>query len=200
MTTENVAGTGTNTNDAGTTNTAADATVEPTAKVEPAKAEPAKVEPAKVEPSKVPESYDLKMPDGVTLDKVAAEEFTAIAKELGLDQASAQKLADVGANISKRQAQSHVKMVESWAEQTKTDTEIGGDKLDENLAVARKAIDAFGGKDLRELLDSTGVGNHPAIVKFAYKVGKAISEDKMVVGGTATNVNDPAKLMFPTMN
>ena len=149
----------------------------------------------------VPESYDLKMPEGVELDTAAAEEFTAIAKELKLDQAAAQKLADIGAKMAQRQAEAHAQLVESWTEQVKTDKDIGGDKLEENLGIARKAIDTFGSPELKALLNSTGLGNHPEVVKLAYKVGKAISEDRMVSGAPKGNAtNDPAKKLFPNMN
>jgi hypothetical protein len=148
----------------------------------------------------VPESYDLKMPDGVQLDSAAAEEFTTIAKELKLDQAAAQKLADVGAKMAQRQAEAHAQLVETWTEQVKTDKEIGGDKLEENLGVARKAIDTFGSPELKALLNSTGLGNHPEFVKLAFKVGKAISEDRFVTGSPKGPETDMAKKMFPSMN
>lgn len=148
----------------------------------------------------VPESYDLKMPEGVQLDSAAAEEFTAIAKELKLDQAAAQKLADIGAKMAQRQADAHAHLVESWTAQVKTDKEIGGDKLDENLGIARKAIEAFGSPELKDLLNSTGLGNHPEVVKLAFKVGKAISEDRFVTGAPKGADTDMAKRMFPSMN
>jgi hypothetical protein len=149
----------------------------------------------------VPEAYDLKMPDGVELDQAATTEFTAIAKELKLDQAAAQKLADIGAKMAQRQAQAHAQLVETWTEQVKTDKEIGGDKLAENLGVARKAIDTFGSPELKALLNSSGLGNHPEVVKLAFKVGKAISEDRFVSGSPKGNTtNDPAKKLFPNMN
>ena len=148
----------------------------------------------------VPESYDLKMPEGVELDKAAADEFTAIAKELKLSAEGAQKLADVGAKMAQRQAEAHANLVESWVEQVKTDKEIGGDKLDENLAVARKAVDAFGTPELKDFLNATGLGNHPALIKAFYKAGKAISEDKFVTGAPKGPETDMAKKMFPTMN
>ena len=148
-----------------------------------------------------PESYDLKMPEGVELDSAGASEFTAIAKELKLDQAAAQKLADVGAKMAQRQVEAHAKLVETWTEQVKTDKEIGGDRLEENLGIARKAIDTFGSPELKALLNSTGLGNHPEVVKLAYKVGKAISEDRFVGGSPKGNAtNDPAKKLFPNMN
>ena len=149
----------------------------------------------------VPESYELKMPDGVQLDSAAAEEFTAIAKELKLDQAAAQKLADIGAKMATRQAEAHAQLVETWTEQVKADKEIGGDNLDQNLGIARKAIDTFGSPELKALLNSTGMGNHPEVVKLAFKVGKAISEDRFVTGSPKGNAtNDPAKKLFPNMN
>ncbi len=156
-------------------------------------------EPKAAEPQ-VPESYEYKMPEGIELDKAAADEFTAIAKELKLDQATAQKVADIGAKMAQRQTEAHVKLVESWVEQVKTDSEIGGDKLDENLAIARKAIDAFGTPELKDVLNSTGLGNHPAVIKAFYKAGKAISEDKFVAGSPKGAPTDVAKIMFPSMN
>lgn len=151
---------------------------------------------------KVPEAYDFKMPEGVELDKAAADEFGTIAKEMGLTQEQAQKVADVGAKMAQRQAEQHAQLVESWVTQVKTDKEIGGDKLDENLGVARKAMDAFGSPELKDLLNSSGLGNHPAVIKAFFKAGKAISEDGFVKGAppAGVNSNDPAKKLFPSMN
>lgn len=199
---DTTAATGTPSNDAGEpTNTVSNAA--PAAGIAaPASANAAAgAQDSKAAGSAVPESYDLKMPEGVELDQAAAAEFTAIAKELKLDQAAAQKLADVGAKMAQRQVEAHAKLVESWAEQVKTDNEIGGDKLAENLGVARKALEAFGTPGLRDVLNATGLGNHPEIIRAFYKVGKAISEDRFVggapKGGTA---DDPAKKLFPNMN
>jgi hypothetical protein len=148
----------------------------------------------------VPESYDLKMPEGIELDKTAADEFGAIAKELKLDQASAQKFADVGAKMAQRQVEKHAELVQSWVEQVKTDKEFGGDKLQENLGVARKALETFGTPELRDVLNATGFGNHPEVIRAFYKMGKAVSEDRFVKGSPAGSETDIAKRMFPSMN
>jgi hypothetical protein len=148
----------------------------------------------------VPEAYDLQMPEGVELDKAAADEFTAIAKELKLDQTAAQKLADIGAKMAQRQQEAHVKLVESWVEQVKTDKELGGDKLEENLGTARKALDTFGTPELKDVLNASGLGNHPEVIKAFMKVGKAISEDRFVTGAPKGNDTDPARKLFPNMN
>lgn len=185
--------TSTPTNDAGNAN----ADVNATPQTADANAQP--TEPKATEPQ-APESYEFQMPEGVELDKAAADEFSAIAKELKLDQSTAQKVADVGAKMAQRQAESHVKLVESWVEQVKTDKEFGGDKLDENLAVARKALETFGSPELRDVLNATGFGNHPEVIRAFFKMGKAISEDRFVTGSPKGAETDIAKKLFPSMN
>jgi hypothetical protein len=151
---------------------------------------------------KAPESYEFKMPDGVELDSKAADEFTAIAKELKLSQADAQRIADVAARMQQKQAETHVEMVKGWADQCKTDKEFGGDNLQQNMSVARKAIDTFGSPELKALLNNTGMGNHPEVVRFAFKAGKAISEDGFVQSGSRTPTPDSSleKRLYPNMN
>ncbi len=201
--TDTTAATGTPSNDTGEPKTTDSTAANTAGTVDPTAATPAttaSTTDTKATEPVVPESYELKMPEGVQLDSAAAEEFTAIAKELKLDQAAAQKLADIGAKMATRQAEAHAQLVETWTAQVKTDKEIGGDKLDENLGIARKAIDTFGSPELKDLLNSTGLGNHPEVVKLAFKVGKAISEDRFVTGSPKGAETDMAKKLFPNMN
>lgn len=154
-------------------------------------------------PAEVQEvDYTFEMPEGIDLDKAGVDEFTAIAKELKLPKDAADKLVGLEVKRLQKAQQDHVTLVESWAEQVKVDQEIGGDKLSENLAVARKAVDAFGSQALKDLLNSTGLGNHPEVVKAFYKAGKAISEDGFVRGApkSPATESDLAKSLFPSMN
>lgn len=149
----------------------------------------------------VPEAYEFQMPEGIALDKSAADEFSGIAKEYKLTQEQAQKVAEVGAKMVQRQIEAHQAQVQSWIEAVKTDKEIGGDKLNENLAVARRTIETFGSPELKDVLNATGLGNHPEIIKMAFKIGKSISDDGFVRGASSkADANDPAKKLFPTMN
>lgn len=147
----------------------------------------------------IPESYDFEMPDGVAIDTEASDEFSSIAKELKLSKEEAQKVADVGVKMAQRQAEAHQKLVSSWIDSVKTDKEIGGDALNENLATARKAIDTFGSPELKDLFNQWGIGNHPEVVKFAVKIGKAISDDGFVRGGNTTSQRSAAEIMYPSM-
>lgn len=199
---DTTAATSTDTTNAGepTTTDSATAPDSTTASTPPAAAADPKTDATKATEPQVPESYELQMPDGIELDKASADEFTTIAKELKLDQAAAQKLADIAAKQAQRQVEAHTRLVESWVEQVKADKEIGGDKFDENLGIARKALDTFGTPELRDVLNASGLGNHPAVIKAFIKAGKAISEDRFVTGSPKGADTDMAKKMFPSMN
>lgn len=151
--------------------------------------------------AETPETYDLQMPEGVELDKDAAAEFVAIAKSLELSQENAQKLATIAGKIQQKQAEARARQVESWVEEVKADKDLGGDKLEENLGVARKALETFGSPELKDVLNASGLGNHPAVIRAFFKAGKAISDDGFVRGSAPrADSNDPAKKMFPNMN
>jgi hypothetical protein len=141
--------------------------------------------------------YEFKLPEGVDLKGEALDELKATAKELGLTQEQAQRVADLGAKQAQGFAAQLVEqqktMTAEWAEQTTTDKEIGGDKLPENLGVAKKALDTFGTPALKTLLNQSGLGNHPEVVRFFVKAGKAISEDGQLVTGAAAQTDRAAK-------
>lgn len=124
---------------------------------------------------------ELKAPEGVVFDEARLAEFKTIAKELKLDQPTAQRLADWEAKRLAAQADAHVTMVKGWLDEVKADKELGGAKFDESVATARKAID-LGPPELKALLNETGLGNHPVIVRWAHTIGKKLSEDALEKG------------------
>lgn len=149
-----------------------------------------------------PETYEaFTMPEGVTLDAARAAEFSTIAKGLGLTQVQAQQLVDLEIKNSTAQAEAHANTVKGWAAELKADKDYGGDKLPATLADCKKVMDTFATPALREYLDGTGLGNHPELVRFVAKIGKGLSEDVFVKGGTTTSGSTtPAQAMYPTSN
>lgn len=128
-----------------------------------------------------PEKYEFTPPEGQELDANALAVFEPIAKELGLSQEQAQKLVDIYPQLQQQQAEAWSKQVSDWGEQVKADKEIGGDKFNASVGAAQRALDQFGNPELREYLNASGLGNHPALVRFCAKVGKAMAEDSFVV-------------------
>ncbi len=148
-----------------------------------------------------PEKYEFNAGEGVELDTEALKDFEPVARDLNLTNEQAQKLVDaypkILAGVQQRQAEAWQKQTEGWAETVKADKEIGGDKLTANLSAAQRALEQFGDPELKEYLDSTGLGNHPALVKAFIKVGKAMSEDKVVTGGHESGGSDLISAFYP---
>lgn len=134
----------------------------------------------------VPEKYTFTAPEGTEYDPEILESFSGAAKEAGLTQDAAQKLIEkMAPAIAARQVDQIQAIHKEWQESSTADKEFGGEKLAENLGVARKALNTFGTPELQKLLDDTGLGNHPEVIRAFFRAGKAISEDKFVSGSPA---------------
>ena len=138
-----------------------------------------------------PENYEFnsKVADAPQeLDSEVLNAFGDVAKELNLPQEDAQKVLDkVAPVIQERQAKMLEQVRADWASESQSDEEFGGEALNENLNVAKQALDAFGTDAFKSLLQETGFGNHPEIIRFMYRAGKAISEDSYVGNSQGAN-------------
>ncbi len=148
---------------------------------------------------------EFSIPEGTELDKSAMEAFTPVAKELGLTQDQAQKLVDV---YSKADADSQAALTEqvdalhqSWIQEVKDDADLGGVKFDETIATARTFMNGYGDKELTDVMNETGLGNHPAVVRLFYKLGRSMAEDNVNIGAVRGQEGEVslAKKMFPNM-
>ena len=81
-----------------------------------------------------------------------------------------------------RSVQAFVDLQNQWVSEIKADPDIGGDRLKASLASAARAIDRLNVPGLREALNFTGAGNHPAVVKAFVRLGQMISEDRFRPG------------------
>lgn len=135
------------------------------------------------QPLSAPEKYELKPMEGREFDSEFLKTYEDVARELDLSNDKAQKMIDKMAPlIEKQQLAKIAEVQEGWANTSKADKEFGGDKLDENLSVAKQALDKFGTPELKQLINETGIGNHPEVIRFFYRAGKAISQDTFVGG------------------
>jgi hypothetical protein len=131
---------------------------------------------------------DFSLPDGVELDGDMAVQFKSLLEDTGKSlQEKAQSLLEMQGQLYQKaaeaQQQAQADQAQKWAEAVKADKEIGGENYDKSVATAVKAIEQFGSPELRNLLSETGIGNHPELVKFCHRIGKALSEDGLVMGG-----------------
>jgi hypothetical protein len=148
-----------------------------------------------------PEEYaEFTLPEGIELDTEITDQFKGVAKELNLTQEQAQRVVELGAQMRQRDAEAIIATRQEWLDQSKSDTEFGGDKLDASLGVAKRAISAFGNDAFVQLLNQTGLGNHPEFIRFAMKAGKAVAEDEVITSGNkqSTPHGSLAKRLYGT--
>jgi hypothetical protein len=148
----------------------------------------------------VPDTYELKpftVGEGdaaqqIEIDTALLEAVSPTLKEAGLTQAQLDKLAptvlELEQRFQERNAEAYATMKADWAKQVKDDPEIGGKKLPETLQNVAKALDNFGSKSVKDkdgnetdsfrlLLNQSGLGNHPVMVRMFAKIGEAVGED-----------------------
>ena len=154
-------------------------------------------------PAGAPESYEFKAIDGAEVGAEVLVAYADAAKELNLPQDAAQKMLDkMAPALASRQVAQFEAAKTQWAEAARTDKEFGGDKLDASLVTARRAIDAFGSPEFKALLNDSGLGNHPDVIRFMVRAGAAVSEDGFVSGngGGGGSEKTVAQRMYPGMN
>lgn len=140
------------------------------------------------------------MPEGFKADAETIGEFGTLAKELNLTQEQAQKLVDFQGKAQGQVMAAQLDAIaQEWTDQTKADKEIGGDKFDENLAVAKTALDKFATPEFRTFLDASKLGQHPEMVRLMFRVGQAISQDGFVPG-RGGNAAPSAQRMYANSN
>ena len=150
-----------------------------------------------------PEAYEFKAAEGQTFDPEFLKGYSEAARELNLTQEAAQTMIDKVGPVLAQQQQAQIAQVRNdWAEASKVDAEFGGTKLNENLAIAKQSIDKFATPEFKQMLDDTGLGNHPEWIRYCYRVSKAFSPDNFEgghkEGGAAPNdFNSMASRLYP---
>jgi hypothetical protein len=149
----------------------------------------------------VPEKYDFKAFDG-KVDPAVLSKVSAYAKETGLTQDQAAKMVgDLAPAVAEAQKANQAKAIANWEQAAKADKEFGGEKLQENLAVAKKALETFGTPELTKMLNDTGLGNHPEIIRAFFRAGQKISSGTFVPSGQGAfkSTDSNANKLYPSM-
>ena len=149
--------------------------------------------------AQVPESYEaFTDAQGKPVSNEDFKGFTEAAKSVGLSQENAQKMFSAmygeADNYVRRRTQ---EFAAQWAEQSKADPEFGGANFNQNMGQIATAYKQFATPELKHLLDASGLGNHPEVMRLFYRVGKALSQD---TGVRAQGAPEQQHRMFPKSN
>jgi hypothetical protein len=150
----------------------------------------------------VPESYTA--PEGVEVDADTVEQFNTFAKEndLKVSQDDFAKLIGFH-NQQMEAATKHIEESINTEMQEGLDTlkgELGAEKFAAHVNGAKQVVAAFGDDSVRDFMNSTGMGNHPTLIKFLHNVSKSISEDHFVTGEQKQETVSVARKLFPNQN
>ena len=161
-----------------------------------------------------PTPFELKidLPEGLEIDearlggfKETITDFEAKLAEAGGDRDAIRAVVSTMAGtLVQNEAASveaaikaHTETVDGWKAAVRSDPEIGGAKYDESMSTIALARDRFGSEALQEVLDETGMGNHPELARFFLKVGRKISESDPTGGAAASAPEEtPDKILF----
>lgn len=153
------------------------------------------------------EAWKLTAPEGM---ETYQADFDSFGSEMGdwlkaNPEATAQDALAEAANRQARMVaemqsdgiKAFEKQVSEWETAAKKDGDIGGDKFEENVAVALKGLEAVGDPDLKRLLNDSGFGSHPSFIKAFHKIGKLVS-DAGVVGSPRSMGGDSLAVRYPS--
>ena len=137
--------------------------------------------------SNAPEHYEpFDAGNGLMADEETVGEFANIARQVGLSQEEAQNvftsLMPTFESIGRKRMEG---WTADWAKQSSVDKEFGGQNFQANLRVANTALKKFSTPEFTKLLQVTGLGNNPEVIRVFYRIGQQMTQDKGVTGGGA---------------
>ena len=155
-----------------------------------------------------PADYKIEFEPETKVDKALLGQFQNWAHEnkIPLDKAVSlakdyeKSVNDKLKSVPELQAQAMEKQKNDWLAELKADKEFGGANWDKNMSHINAAMKQYGTPELRELLDSSGMGNHPLVVKLMAQVGKDLAEPDFVRGDKAGKEKSAAEVLYPTNN
>jgi hypothetical protein len=90
----------------------------------------------------------------------------------------------------------HDSYTNDWAEQARKDPEIGGQHFDKTVRKAKAVIHRFGTAALKQELNESGLGNHPELVRFIWKIAQEL-ERNSTNSGSNQQPKDWGKIFYP---
>lgn len=97
--------------------------------------------------------------------------------------------------IQQREAQ-----IGTWEKELKADNDFGGEKFEANVALARKGLEAVASPDLVQIMNDSGLGSHPAVVRAFHKVGTMVADTPFVTAAVTTDAPKSfGERMYPNM-
>ena len=155
------------------------------------------------------EPFSVKAPEGAEAYQADCDKFSEDMngwRKANPNASSDELLQAVVARQVKLMGESQAQALEqrnqqisTWGDELKADKDFGGEAFDKNVATAIKGLEAVGSPELRQMLDQTGLGSHPEIVRAFKKVGELVADAPFATGAQPAQSASPAARMYPNM-
>jgi len=124
-----------------------------------------------------PEGYDFGEDEG------QLDFYREATHKVGLSNSQAQSMLKLYAAVESEQNKQSQKANADFAVNSQIDLkrEWAVD-YDKKMDYAQRAFGQFASPDFKTLMDTTGLGNHPELLKFMSKIGQMFGEDQLVIG------------------
>lgn len=134
-----------------------------------------------------PKEIKLELSKDSALTNEELQAVSDYAKEKGLSQEDAQKLLDMREESVQRFREGQTALVEerktNWLNDLKADKELGGENFATSVSEASRVVKQFFSEEFQKDLENSGLGNYKEFVRGFARIGKLVSDDKMVKGG-----------------
>lgn len=141
--------------------------------------------------------YELPQENVPSLEDQGAqlEEFKGEAHRLGLNKQQFAGLVRFMAEKGQQGSEAaQANMTEMQKQAVATLQQEFGAAYDQNLNLAKSAVEQFGGEELKAVLNQTGLGNNPELVKAFARIGKMVASDEIIgKGGRESFVMSPGE-------
>ena len=115
----------------------------------------------------------------------STEDFRQLAHQIGLNNDQANVLFDAYVNaIAQQQEQEQSAFEQFEVENTQALQKEWGGSFDKNVELARRAFMNFATPEAVEIMEQTGLGNHPEILKVFSRIGELLQEDSVLPGSS----------------
>lgn len=180
-----------------------------------------------VEPAQ-PINYEFNLPDDYQFSEGERESIIEFARENNLSVEAAQELVDYNVSVSEFTINAMNEQFEQereaqaleWQNEIINDPVLGGDNLERTISAANRAVDSLGreiravenGKpviengrevytnDFRDMLESSGLANHPVMIRALSQLGGFMAEGRIVHGNMGGSEKPLAQQMYSKSN
>lgn len=157
---------------------------------DPEPEQPAGEAKAEPEPAKEPEDWKIDAVDGWTAQEV--ELLNVHCKALGMSKDQAMQASEKVKTLRQQENEMLAKRQKDWEAEIRSDPEFGGEKFVGSIETAKRALTTYDTDGtIRKMLNDTGYGSNPAVIRFFARIGRDVREDKVITSRGAQKAERP---------